>query len=800
MPCQSVSPLRRVFYLTCLLAGLSPWLAFAAGEGALAISAADAASQRSLGEVEVTVESRDGQSRTAVTASDGSARIEGLEGGFYMLRAERTGYIPVVEHRVRIIERRSVSISLELIPLTDSIEEVVVTARARQVEPFGSVAETYLNRDELRNAPGSGSDVMRAMNSAPGVVSTGDEYASFSVRGHSPKDNLIFVDGFPIDQVVHFEATLGEDQDIINGGMYSIFAPNAITGAEFSPGGWSAQYGGRMASFLGLEVAAGAPEPVGSLRIDLAGVELLYEGPSGFHDGTSMFIEARRFDFGQLFEFIGEDDLGQPVATDVIFKTRTQLDDNDEFEFLAIYAPEEYDRNVENVLASDNYEDISVMVEDQDLTLVGGTWRHLFGEDGAWTNKFYYRNRDKYSSEGEAYPDLVPEGTPADQVPVRENLLSVQETETELGWLSDLSLGNRFGKFNAGLQVAQIDVDYSTKLREDVIRYVYRSTDPRPPGKNYIVLQPSQVDSVYSADEINYSLYGEQVFEWGRSNLRAGLRYDRDGFSDENLVSPRIGYNFNYSPALRLSATAGIFYESPRYLVRSANPGNFNIQNEEMRHVGLGFNWRFADNWNLLAEGYYQKLDKLIVAEGRTTAEVTNNGEGTNAGVDVVLSRSFGDGWSADMIYSWNRYRQDDNNGLGEYPAEFSRDHYLSIGGRWEINERWQIAARWKYGTGQPTDRYIVHEDVLAPDGPLRYSKELTELNTDRSDAFHSLDVRVDYRRPIGPLDMVVFLDVLNIYGGPSTTEPDFNIFTGQKGEEEEELIPLFGLIFEYAW
>jgi hypothetical protein len=168
--------------------------------------------------------------------------------------------------------------------------------------------------------------------------------------------------------------------------------------------------------------------------------------------------------------------------------------------------------------------------------------------------------------------------------------------------------------------------------------------------------------------------------------------------------------------------------------------------------------------------------------------------------VDLVLRRTFDQGWSADFVYSWNRYLVDDNDGRGEYDWDFNREHFVAVGGRWEINDRWQVAARWKYGSGQPTYRYIVHDDVLAPNPPVRYSQERFDLNADRGDAFHSLDVRVDYRRPIGPVDLVLFADVLNVYGGPAGLQPEFNILTGEIVDEEEETLPLLGLIVEYAW
>src|SRR5690606_6114506 len=417
-----------------------------------------------------------------------------------------------------------------------------------------------------------------------------------------------------------------------------------------------------------------------------------------------------------------------------------------------------------------------------------------------WTNRIYYRERDRVSSEGEAFPDLVPPGTPADQVPVRESLLTVTEKESELGWRSDLSFGNRFGILRAGLHFTSHDLAYSTELREDWTRCIYESGKPRPPGANYIVLQPAEISSIYSASETNYAVYGEQLFYWGDASLRAGIRYDRNGFGDENLVSPRLGFNYAISPRLRLSATAGIFHEPPSNLVRAAEPENIDLACEKLTHFGLVFDYQLYDKLDLLVEAYYQDLDNRLVEGSRTTGRVSNDGKGTNTGVDVVLTRRFDHGWSADFVYSWNRYRVDDNDGRGEYDWDFNREHFVAVGGRWEINERWQVAARWKYGSGQPTYRFTVHEDVLAPNPPVRYSQERFDLNADRGDAFHSLDVRVDYRRPIGPVDLVLFADVLNVYGGPAGLQPEFNVLTGEIVDEEEETLPLLGLIVEYAW
>ena len=793
--------MKRVLQLVALalmFAGTGTVLAQDAA-GGMQIVIVSAETRRPVEGVTVTVTDRNGNAVAAQTTGNGIVELDGLEPGLYAVRADGPGLVTAREPSVRIVRRKVTPLELEMRGAEETVDEIVVRARARVADPYGAVSNSYFNREELRSAVGAGSDVMRALDGLPGLISTG-EFANFSVRGRGPRDNLILIDGLPFDRVVHFDQTLGEEEDIGGGGRFSIFAPNSITGAEFSPGGWSAAYGGRSGSLLKLDVAGGSPTPSASLRVDIAGVELGYEGPSGIHDETTVFFTARNFDFGRVFDIIDEKDIGQPELTDIVLKTVTDVDDRNTVEFLGIYAPEEYTRDIDNVLESPNFEDVSLINAEQDLALVGLTWRRLVGDSGEWANRLYVRANDKTSSEGEAYPDLVPADTAADDVPVRERLITVDEKETEIGWRSDYVTQNRFGQGSAGLRVWQTDVDYSVVLREDWDRFVYRTTDPRPPGQDYITLTPENVDSVYDASETSYAVYGEQIFDFGGWDLRTGLRYDRDGFSDESLVSPRLAANWRFDSGLRLSATAGIFYQSPRFLVRSANPDNFDIENERITHVSVGFEQALGENWSLLVEPYYQWLDNLVVEEGRTSGLVTNAGEGTNLGVDVVLSRRFADGWFGNVVYAYNDARVDDNDGFGEYATDFNREHFFSIGGSWEINARWKIGARWKWASGRPTDDFIINEDVLGPGQPLRYSKELTRQNALRLDDYHSLNIRVDYRRALGPVDLVAFLDVINVYGGPGTSSQEFDPRRGVNVVEEEEAFPIIGLIFERSW
>src|SRR5690606_762169 len=417
----------------------------------------------------------------------------------------------------------------------------------------------------------------------PGLASTG-EFANFSVRGRGPRDNLIFVDDFPFDKAVHFDASLGEQEDVGGGGRFSIFAPNVIGGAEFSPGGWSAAYGDRAASLLKLEVAGGNPSPSASFRYDLAGYEVGYDGPAGITEDSTLLVNARRLDFGKLFETIEELDIGDPVLRDIIVKSVMPINENHTFEVLLIDTHEDYIRDVTHVFESPNFEDVSLQETEQDSDLYGLTLRSLIGEEAVWTNKVYYRKSDKISSEGESFPDLVPTGSPASSFPVRENIITIGEDETEIGWRSDFETVNRWGVFSTGLRVTRIELDYDTVLDGDWIQFIYDEDDFRPnPDQHYIVLTPADANSSLNQKETSYAGYVEQVFERGNWDIRTGLRFEQDGFADESFASPRFSINWRPGNSMRYFATAGIFHQSPRYLHLAANTSN-RLETEEITH------------------------------------------------------------------------------------------------------------------------------------------------------------------------------------------------------------------------
>ncbi len=774
---------------------LSTFYHAAEAPSALTVIVKDQNTDRPLSSVQITIKERETSStQTLETDEQGRIVVDRLDPGLYSVNVAKSGFASLYEPSIRVVTRKNIRIAFKLKEL--EIEKMVVLGR--QTDAFASASSIYLDREALRSAVGGGADPLLSLDGLPGLASA-SEFASFSVRGRGPRDNLLFVDDFPFDKAVHFDATLGEEEDVGGGGRFSIFAPNVISGAEFSPGGWGPAYGGRAASLLKLEVADGNPSPSASLRLDLAGYEVGYDGPVGITEDATMLVSARRLDFGALFETIEELDIGEPVLRDVIVKSVIPVNQNHTFEILLMDTHEDYTRGVSHVFESPNFEDAALQNSEQDSDLYGLTLRSLVGETATWTNKIYYRASDKISSEGEAFPDLVPEGTPASDFPVREDIITIGEDETEIGWRSDYETGNQWGIFSAGVRVTQIELDYNTVLDGDWTRFVFDNDDFRPdPDQRFIVLTPQNINSSVNQKETSYAGYVDQIFELGDWNIGTGLRVERDGFADESFASPRFSVNWQPGTTVRYFATAGLFHQSPRFLELAANEEN-DLKNEKITHGSVGFKYFVNNNWSVLTEAYYQKLDDLVVDLDRTSGTFANIGDGSSYGVDVVINGTIREGLYATVTYSYNDAEIDRKDGRGDVAAEFNREHVATLGLTWEISDRWKVAGRYKYLSGRPDDVFIIHTDVLGPGEPLRYSKEITERNVGRKGSSSIVNV-VDYRRAFGPIDVTAFLDVINVTAASSSDDTEFDYRRGVEVKDESEAEPLIGLRLDYAW
>ncbi|MCP8900539.1 TonB-dependent receptor [Gilvimarinus xylanilyticus] len=770
----------------------------------LLVNVSDANSKRAVDNVEVVVTDRDNRQWRIQTQPDGRGRIENLDAGLYQVELMSEGYDRVRLPSVRLVEDKTTPVQVSMSVARTNLEEVLVLGNSIGSNWLSSVGASEKDREALRSSAGSGSDVLRALDGLPGLFAD-SQFSTYTVRGSGPRDNQILVDGIPFDSVVHFSDSFGELGDAEEGGRYSIFAPNVIDRASFQPGGWSSAYGGRAGSLLELDVARGNPDtPSYTARLDIAGLEVGYDGPSFVTDNTSVLFSARQLNFGRLFDLVGMNDAGEPEVTDIIFKTHTDFDSGNELEFLLIHAPEEYERTLEHVLNSDedepgNYQDVELVQQSTDNTLAAISYRQLLGDSAELTNRLYYRRFGEDSQVGEAYPSDVPPETAQDQIPRRFPIITASQDDTEIGWRLDFSADNNWGRFNTGLRLNQLELNLQRQIDGEWIRYEYEQSDFRPnPEQQYIVLTSDGVNTDYQKRGLQYAAFMEQAFSWNTWDARIGLRYEGDEFTNAEGVSPRVAASWQLTSNTSVSATAGRYLQRPEIKDLASNTSGAALGYETIDQMSLGFQYRFAPLWDIFVEPYYQQLSDLVVIADGVNQRFNNNGEGTSFGVDTAITRQFDNGWSASATYSYNDAVLKDSPSGPEYDADYHRPHSVSLGGTWEINQRWKLSGRWKWASGRPYGDYIIHDNVLGEGEPLRYSRETITNNTLRYDGYSSLNIRVDYRRAIGRTQVIAFVDIINLLGSENPSNIDFNERTGEISEEDGSLLPLVGLRFEW--
>src|SRR5687768_13635180 len=182
------------------------------------------------------------ETRTSITDRLGFFRIR-LSAGPQSLAIQRIGYgdTTVV---VQVVPDSTMRIDIVLQDRALELQGLTVLSLRQRATFESSAGQTTreLAQGELKLIPGlAESDVLRAIEVLPGVVSTSDFSSSYNVRGGSADQNLIALDGFPIFNPFHL------------GGLFSVFNADMVERAELQAGGFPAQYGGRVSSVLNVE-------------------------------------------------------------------------------------------------------------------------------------------------------------------------------------------------------------------------------------------------------------------------------------------------------------------------------------------------------------------------------------------------------------------------------------------------------------------------------------------------------------------------------------------------------------------
>ena len=156
------------------------------------------------------------------------------------------------------------------------------TIEVKGEAPAAAPGAAQLDRQELQRVPGTGGDIVRALTVMPGVVNLQVPlgYSGVVIRGSSPQDSKVLVDGFEIPVLYH------------NIGFRAVLPAEAIDTLDYIPGGFDVSYGRASSGIIALTTRPGSDERTTQAEVSLIDGGLLAQGK--LDDKTRYMIGLRR--------------------------------------------------------------------------------------------------------------------------------------------------------------------------------------------------------------------------------------------------------------------------------------------------------------------------------------------------------------------------------------------------------------------------------------------------------------------------------------------------------------------------
>jgi len=175
-------------------------------------------------------------------------------------------YIGYEPQTVTLLLNKDQKIDIELSPALSLQTVEVVEQRLQKIEESSQMSRIEVPIEQIKKA---------------GVQSGGEGQSGLYVRGGSPDQNLVLLDGVPIYNVSHLL------------GFFSVFNADAIKNVTLTKGGVPARFGGRLSSVLEINMKEGNSERFqGEGSIGFISSKLTLEGP--IQKGKSSFIISGR--------------------------------------------------------------------------------------------------------------------------------------------------------------------------------------------------------------------------------------------------------------------------------------------------------------------------------------------------------------------------------------------------------------------------------------------------------------------------------------------------------------------------
>lgn len=665
--------------------------------------------------------------------------------GFYSLTVPEGNYTLVIsylgfEEQVQVINLNKdlrINVSLKLRVIKTRVFEVTDERIDKNVKST-DMGRVELNVEEMKKLPAfmGEVDLIKIVQLIPGIKSAGEGNTGFYVRGGGPDQNLVLLD----EAIVYNAAHLF--------GFFSVFNSDAIKSVDVHKGGMPAQYGGRLASVLDIQMKEGNNKRFkADGGIGLIASRLTIQGPIK-KDTSSFIVSGRRTYLDVLAQpFVNKDSPFRGSGYyfyDLNTKINYRLSDKDRL-FLSGY----FGRDVFTFKNENSGFDIRIPWGN---ATASARWNHLFN-DKLFLNTSLIFSDYKFESNIEqsafrfgvfsgirdynAKMDFSYFPNIRHQIKFGANYIFHRFTPNNasaefLGTEFDLGEKEQLFAHEAAIYVSD-DYDFSEKFR---VHFGLRGSSFTHVGPFTRYVKNEEGETI---DEISYN-NGEKIKQYNRVEPRLMMRYSLDLKS-----SIKASYTQNYQ-YLHLTSFANVSLPTDIWI-----PSTSIVEPQFGQQYSVGYFRNLKQNmFETSVEVYYKRLANQVEFKDGTLQQdqIKDNldnsltfGSGRAYGVELFAKKALGKttGWVGYTLSYTTRLFPELNGGETFY-ARYDRRHDISVVVNHEVNKKLTLAAIFVYSSGNllwmPTSQYFFEGNFVA---------QYDARNNFRMPAYHRLDISATY-------------------------------------------------------
>lgn len=656
-----------------------------------------------------------GTSKGTTSDINGFFNLVDVPNGEYTLFGTFIGY-DTASVQIKVRDGQVTTQTLYMQESATQLTAVNVSARKIEKTTEVKISSVTLTPKDIKVMPSTGGepDLAQYLQVLPGVIFTGDQGGQLYIRGGSPVQNKVLLDGMTIYNPFH------------SIGFFSVFETETIRNVEVLTGGFNAEYGGRTSAVIDIITRDGNKARYGGVvSASPFQAKALVEGPlKKFEEGggssSFMFTGKRSYldaTSPLLYSYAATDSSGLPYNfTDVYGKLSFNSANGSKLNIFGF-----------NFIDNVNFPNVAQLNWDAsgvgaNFNLIPQSTRMILGGRFAYSN--YVANIVE--------SDGAPRNTSIGGFEAALNF-------TIFGDDSELKYGFEVNGFRTefdfinflGIKIEEIE---NTTELAGFIRY-RKATEK-------FVFEPSFRIHYYAS-------LSDAAFE-----PRLGVKYNvsdnfrlkfAGGLYSQNLIS-----TINERDVVNLFVG---FLSSPEQVFELNTFERSAHRLQKSVHGIAGVEIDLGTNTEINIEPYIKEFTQLIALNRNKTSVQEPNFRtetGSAYGIDFLLK------YDKNYLYVWLAYslgyvRRFD--GEQEYPTNFDRRHNINLvtsyafgGGRdWELSARWNLGSGFPFTLTQGFYQFFNFQDGIDSD----YLTENGDLgiiysdirNSGRLPYYHRLDV-----------------------------------------------------------